>query len=77
MSSYVELFQVEKIYAGSRGGTPVVQDFNLTMRQGEFVSLIGHSGCGKSTVLGMVSGLSSVTSGVSTCRCDPPSNAAL
>ena len=33
------------------------------MRKGEFVSLIGHSGCGKSTVLSMVAGLNDVTSG--------------
>jgi nitrate ABC transporter ATP-binding subunit len=64
MSSYVELFEVSKIYPGPGGGTPVVRDFNLTMRQGEFVALIGHSGCGKSTVLGMVSGLSTTSSGV-------------
>jgi nitrate ABC transporter ATP-binding subunit len=41
----------------------VVRDFNLCVKQGEFVSLIGHSGCGKSTVLAMVAGLSEPTSG--------------
>jgi nitrate ABC transporter ATP-binding subunit len=64
MSSYVELFEIAKTYPGSRGGTRVVCDFSLTMRQGEFVALIGHSGCGKSTVLSMVSGLNTVTSAV-------------
>jgi nitrate/nitrite transport system ATP-binding protein len=40
-----------------------VDRFNLDIRQGEFISLIGHSGCGKSTVLSMVAGLSDVTNG--------------
>ena len=40
-----------------------MSNFNLKMRQGEFVSIIGHSGCGKSTVLMMVAGLTSITSG--------------
>ena len=42
---------------------PVVEDFNLTIRKGEFVCLIGHSGCGKSTVLSIVAGLASATLG--------------
>jgi nitrate/nitrite transport system ATP-binding protein len=41
----------------SFGKSCVVKDFNLRVRQGEFVSIIGHSGCGKSTVLSMVAGL--------------------
>jgi nitrate/nitrite transport system ATP-binding protein len=41
----------------------VVEDFNLDVRQGEFISIIGHSGCGKSTVLSMMAGLADVTEG--------------
>ena len=41
----------------------MVEDFNLLMGEGEFVSLIGHSGCGKSTVLTMVAGLNAITTG--------------
>jgi nitrate/nitrite transport system ATP-binding protein len=41
----------------------IVKDFNLTIRQGEFVTLIGHSGCGKSTVLSMLAGLNEITGG--------------
>jgi nitrate ABC transporter ATP-binding subunit len=41
----------------------IVQDFRLTVGKGEFVSLIGHSGCGKSTVLSIVAGLTGATSG--------------
>src|SRR5690606_31658343 len=50
-------------YPGPRGPTVVVRDFNLTIARGEFVCLIGHSGCGKSTVLSMLAGLSSPSSG--------------
>ncbi len=52
-----------KRFPGPHGPVAVVQDFNLMVRQGEFVSLIGHSGCGKSTVLAMIAGLSEPSSG--------------
>ena len=60
---YVEFYQVRKDYPTPNGALTVVDGFNLLMRKGEFVSLIGHSGCGKSTVLSMVAGLSDITSG--------------
>lgn len=41
----------------------MVEDFNLKMKRGEFVALIGHSGCGKSTVLSMVAGLTELSAG--------------
>jgi nitrate/nitrite transport system ATP-binding protein len=43
----------------SRGGasTEVLRDVNLKIQKGEYVSIIGHSGCGKSTVLNIVAGL--------------------
>ena len=47
----------------SFGSQPVVSDFNLRVKRGEFVSIIGHSGCGKSTVLSMVAGLLESTDG--------------
>jgi len=40
-----------------------LDDVSLTIEEGEFVSLIGHSGCGKSTVLNIVAGLHQATSG--------------
>ena len=40
-----------------------LQNVNLTLKKGEFVSLIGHSGCGKSTVLNIVAGLHRATEG--------------
>lgn len=60
---YLELWRIAKSFPSPRGEAVVVRDFNLTLRQGEFVSLIGHSGCGKSTVLSMVAGLSPLTAG--------------
>jgi len=60
---YLELFNVGKTYPTRTGPLTVVQNFNLMMDRGEFVSLIGHSGCGKSTVLNMAAGLSSISAG--------------
>src|SRR5207302_362912 len=45
------------------GPAVIVKDFNLRIKKGEFVCLIGHSGCGKSTVLSMLAGLNEVTAG--------------
>ncbi len=61
--NYLELRQLNKTYPSPRGPAVIVNDFNLDIAEGEFVTLIGHSGCGKSTVLSMVAGLSDVTSG--------------
>jgi len=60
---YVEFFEVAKDYPTVDGALTVVDGFDLLMRKGEFVSLIGHSGCGKSTVLSMVAGLNDITRG--------------
>ena len=63
MSAYCELSQLGKTFSSPKGPAVIVKDFNLKIQKGEFVCLIGHSGCGKSTVLSMVAGLSSVTEG--------------
>src|ERR1051325_322208 len=63
MSDYCELSNLTKTYPTPRGQAVIVQDFNLRIKQGEFVALIGHSGCGKSTVLSMLAGLSDVSGG--------------
>jgi nitrate ABC transporter ATP-binding subunit len=60
---YLECWQLAKSYPGPTGPAVIVQDFDLTLREGEFVCLIGHSGCGKSTVLSMVAGLTEATAG--------------
>ena len=63
MSDYVELSNLTKIYPTPKGSAVIVQDFNLRIRKGEFVALIGHSGCGKSTVLSMLAGLNDISGG--------------
>ena len=59
--SEVVLEHVGKVYG--RGDAPAVDDFNLTVRDGEFLVLVGPSGCGKSTTLRMVAGLELPTAG--------------
>src|ERR1051325_4484883 len=63
MSDYVELSNLTKIYPAPKGPAVIVKDFNLRLRKGEFVSLIGHSCCGKSTVLSMLAGLNEISGG--------------
>jgi nitrate ABC transporter ATP-binding subunit len=63
MSDYVELSNLTKIYPTAKGPAVIVKDFNLRIKKGEFVTLIGHSGCGKSTVLSMLAGLNDITDG--------------
>ena len=63
MSAYCILSDLTKSYPSAKGEAVIVKDFNLKIEKGEFVSLIGHSGCGKSTVLSMLAGLNPVTSG--------------
>jgi nitrate ABC transporter ATP-binding subunit len=63
MKRYLELWQLTKAFDGPTGPVAVVRDFDLSLRQGEFVCLIGHSGCGKSTVLSIAAGLLEATSG--------------
>jgi len=63
MSDYLVIDNLTKIYPTLKGPAVIVKDFNLHIKKGEFVCLIGHSGCGKSTVLSMVAGLSEITGG--------------
>jgi nitrate/nitrite transport system ATP-binding protein len=60
---YLEIWNVSKIYPTPDGQAVIVQDFNLNVAEGEFVSIIGHSGCGKSTVLSMIAGLNALSGG--------------
>jgi nitrate/nitrite transport system ATP-binding protein len=64
MSAYLSISRLTKIYATPKGSAVVVRDFDLEVSKDEFVGLIGHSGCGKTTVLSMLAGLNEVTSGV-------------
>ncbi|MEO8205970.1 MAG: sn-glycerol-3-phosphate ABC transporter ATP-binding protein UgpC, partial [Chthoniobacterales bacterium] len=60
----VSLKNVFKIYKGDRGkDVTAVTDFNLEIRDREFVVFVGPSGCGKSTTLRMIAGLEEISKG--------------
>jgi NitT/TauT family transport system ATP-binding protein len=60
----LELRNVDKIYKGRRGATTeALRGISLAVRAGEFVSLVGRSGCGKTTLLRILAGLVAPTSG--------------
>ena len=71
--SEVSLQHIEKVYpySGKKKshlkvtdeGVLAVQNFNLDIRDREFIVLVGPSGCGKSTTLRMVAGLEEITRG--------------
>jgi nitrate/nitrite transport system ATP-binding protein len=60
---HLELTGVEMAFETAKGPFVALDNINLKIRKGEFVSLIGHSGCGKSTVLNIVAGLLQATRG--------------
>ncbi len=60
---YLVFSQLHKVYPTPKGPLTVVEDFDLKVKKGEFISLIGHSGCGKSTVLTMAAGLNPISKG--------------
>jgi len=60
---YLEISQVSIEFPTPTGPFQALDEVNLSIDQGEFVSLIGHSGCGKSTVLNIVAGLYQATTG--------------
>jgi bicarbonate transport system ATP-binding protein/nitrate/nitrite transport system ATP-binding protein len=60
---FLVIEEVSKIYPSKTGASTVLDRVNLTVYEGEFICLIGHSGCGKTTLLNMVSGFNQPTSG--------------
>ena len=58
--SNLELKNINKVYSN---GVQAVFDFNLDIKDKEFIVLVGPSGCGKSTTLRMIAGLEEITSG--------------
>lgn len=60
---FLDFSQLHKVYPTPKGPLTVVEDFDLKINKGEFISLIGHSGCGKSTVLTMAAGLNEISKG--------------
>jgi nitrate/nitrite transport system ATP-binding protein len=63
-NAYLNLSRVDMTFTGNNGvSNPVLKGVDLAVQRGEFISLIGHSGCGKSTVLNIVAGLLRATAG--------------
>ena len=63
MKPFLRIEGLKKVFDTRKGSMIAVRDVNLEIKQGEFVAFIGHSGCGKSTVLNMVAGLYPPTEG--------------
>ena len=63
MTPYLKLDHIDKTFVRGSQTTEVLKDINLSIDKGEYVSIIGHSGCGKSTMLNIVAGLTTATTG--------------
>jgi len=63
MSVLLDISHIDMEFPTPKGPFTALRDVDLKIQQGEFVSLIGHSGCGKSTVLNVVAGLYQATRG--------------
>ncbi|MAM89511.1 MAG: bacitracin ABC transporter ATP-binding protein [unclassified Hahellaceae] len=57
MSITLNIDHIDMVFETPKGPFTALQNVSLKIKKGEFVSLIGHSGCGKSTVLNIVAGL--------------------
>ena len=68
MEKFVSLEHIDMAFNTKKGRFVALRDVNLAIKQGEFVSLIGHSGCGKSTVLNVIAGLLNPTGGAAICN---------
>ena len=64
MSAYLSIENVDMIFPAARGAFHALDNVSLKVEKGEFIALIGHSGCGKSTVLNIVAGLLPASKGV-------------
>jgi nitrate ABC transporter ATP-binding subunit len=63
LKRHLEISHLTKSFPGPQGPAVIVEDFQLSVAEGEVVALIGHSGCGKSTILSIIAGLEDATMG--------------
>ncbi len=59
----LEVQNLTKRYSTSQGELPVLENVNFSVREGEFVSIVGSSGCGKTTLLNIIAGVVPVDAG--------------
>ena len=63
--AFLEIQDLKKVYPAPNGkSVTVFEGVNFTVERGEFVCIIGHSGCGKTTILNVLAGLDTASSGV-------------
>ncbi|HLF96257.1 MAG TPA: ABC transporter ATP-binding protein [Methylococcaceae bacterium] len=67
MQRYLQLENLQMVFNTRKGRFVALRDVSLNVAQGEFIAVIGHSGCGKSTVLNLVAGLLEPTGGAMIC----------
>lgn len=60
---YVQLENVNMTFVTKKGTFEALRNVDFSIQEGEFISIIGHSGCGKSTVLNLIAGLLNPTDG--------------
>ncbi|WP_426357434.1 ABC transporter ATP-binding protein [Pseudocolwellia sp. HL-MZ19] len=63
MTTLLNISKIDMVFPTPKGDFTALKDVDLQIKKGEFISLIGHSGCGKSTVLNVVAGLYQATKG--------------
>jgi nitrate/nitrite transport system ATP-binding protein len=77
--SFLQVQGLKKVFPGAGGKLDAVvfDDVHFGIERGEFVCIIGHSGCGKTTILNVLAGLEPPTSGLAImdnreCRTERP-----
>ncbi len=63
MDTLLNISKIDMVFPTPKGDFTALKNVDLQIKKGEFISLIGHSGCGKSTVLNVVAGLYKATTG--------------